>query len=332
MLPPVTQDAKLIYDLYNLIFVFAVAVFVLVEGLLIYSVIKFRRRRSDEMPQQTHGSRGLELLWTIAPAIVVAVIFGMAVDTMGKMTARGALSAPVAHVHAINDQEAWRRVNSAQPVDLVINVTGRQWVWQFKYPGDAEVITNEELIVPANTNIRLDMTSADVIHVWWMPELGPMLYVNPGQMSHVWFNAPAGDYFGQCNQYCGVAHANMLSRVKVLPQEEYDEWFAGQAAASSTAARPGNAQAGMDFFMNGPCIACHSIEGTKAQGKVAPRPLTRFASYPSIAQVEGFVNAPENLAKWLKDPQAVKPGTAMPNLNLGAQNIADLVAYLESLQ
>lgn len=332
MVPPVTYDAKLIYDLYNLILIFAVLTFVFVEGLLIYSAIKFRRRNADEMPNQIHGSRTLELAWTIIPAILVAVIFGFSVDTMSRMTARGTLSNPVSNVHAINDTEAMRRVEQAQPVDLVIDVTGRQWIWQFKYPGNDGVTTNEELVVPANQNIRLDMTAADVIHAWWMPQFGPMIYVNPGQISHVWFNVPPGEYIGQCNVYCGLSHAKMYSRVKALPQAEYDEWYAQQAAANSTPTGPGDVQAGMQTFMNGPCIACHYIEGTKAQGRVAPRELTNFASYPTIARVEGFTNNAENLAKWLRDPQTVKPGTAMPNLNLKAQEIANLVAYLESLK
>jgi len=131
MVPPVTRDAQLINDLYNVILIFAIITFVLVEGLLIYSVVKFRRRRADEMPHQIHGSRELELAWTIIPAIVIAVIFGLSVDTMSRMTARGTLSNPVAHVHAINDVEARRRVERAQPVDLVIEVIGRQWIWQY---------------------------------------------------------------------------------------------------------------------------------------------------------------------------------------------------------
>jgi len=84
--------------------------------------------------------------------------------------------------------------------------------------------------------------------------------------------------------------------------------------------------------MNSSCVACHYIEGTKAQGRVAPRELTRFATYPTIAQLDGFENNAENLARWLRDPQSVKPGTAMPNLNLKAQEIADLVAYLQTLK
>ncbi len=335
MVPPVTQDAQLIKDLYDLIFIIAVVIFVFVEGLLIYTAIRFRRRKPDEMPAQVHGSRALELLWTVIPAIIVAVIFFLALDTMNKMTASGTLSNPVSHVHAINDASARRRVEAAQPVDLVIDVTARQWVWQFKYPGEAGVIANETLVVPAGKNIRLDMTSADVIHAWWVPYFGAMIYVNPGELSYVWFNVPeakAGEYQGQCNVYCGVSHANMLAKVRVLPQAEYDKWYAEQAAANSGTVQAGDPQRGHDFFMTGPCTACHSIEGTPAQGKVAPRALTHFASYPNIAQVEGFANNADNVKKWLKDPLAHKPGTAMPNLNLTAQQIEDLAAYLESLK
>lgn len=335
MVPPVTLDAQLIKDLYDLIFIIAVIVFVLVEGLLIYAAVRFRRRKADEMPAQVHGSRTLELLWTVIPAIVVAGIFWLSMDTMSKMTAAGTIANPVSHVHAINDASARRRVEAAHPVDLVIDVTARQWVWQYKYPGDASVIANETLVVPAGKNIRLDMTSADVIHAWWMPNFGPMIYVNPGEMSYVWFNVPedkAGEYIGQCNVYCGAAHANMLSKVRVLPQAEYDQWYAEQAAAATGTVLAGDPQRGHDFFMTGPCTACHSIAGTPAQGKVAPRPLTDFASYPTIAQVEGFANSVDNVKLWLKDPQAHKPGTAMPNLNLTAQQIEDLAAYLESLK
>lgn len=335
MVPPVTQDAQLIKNLYDLIFILAVIIFVFVEGLLIYTAIRFRRRSPDEMPKQVHGSRTLELIWTVVPAIIVAVIFWLAMDTMSKMTAAGTTANPVAHVHAINDSAARRRVEAAQPVDLVINVTGRQWVWQFKYPGDAGVIANETLVVPAGKNIRLDMTSADVIHAWWVPYFGPMIYVNPGELSYVWFNVPedkAGEYQGQCNVYCGVSHANMLIKVRVLPQADYDKWYAEQAAANSGTVQAGDPQRGHDFFMTGPCTACHSIAGTPAQGKVAPRPLTQFATYPTIAQVEGFTNNADNVKKWLKDPQAHKPGTAMPNLNLTAQQIEDLAAYLETLK
>jgi len=236
MLPPATQDAKLISDLFNLIFIFAVLTFVLVEGLLIYSAVKFRRRSETEMPVQVHGSRTFELVWTVIPAVLVAVIFGLAVNTMSQLTGAGTVSNPIPHTHAITDAEAKRRVESAQPVDLVINVTGRQWVWQFKYPGNQAVSVNQELVLPVGKTVRLDMTSVDVIHAWWIPTLGPMIYVNPGELSYVWIKADQpGVYKGQCNMYCGVSHAGMLADVKVVPQAEFDDWFAKQSASSAPA-------------------------------------------------------------------------------------------------
>ena len=122
----------------------------------------------------------------------------------------------------------------------------------------------------------------------------------------------------------------MLTKVMVLPQDQYDKWYAQQMASNSAPAGAGDAQRGQQVFLNGPCVSCHTIDGTKAQGKVAPRPLTHFATYDKIAQVAP--NTHENLTKWLHNPQDVKPGTQMPNLGLKPQDIADLVVFLESLK
>jgi len=229
LVPPVSSDAKAIGDLFAIVYVFAFAVFFLVEGLIIYAAIRFRRRRADEAPAQIHGNRLAELGWTVIPSIIVGLLFVFAVNTLGTMTARGA-GGLLSHVHPVNDQNALRRIAEAQKVDLAIDVTGRQWMWQFKYPNGA-LSANGELVVPAGRNIRLDIVTADVIHAWWVPALGGMLYVNPGEMSHVWFNVPPGEYAGQCNVFCGVAHAQMIARVKALPAEEYDRWYAELEAA-----------------------------------------------------------------------------------------------------
>jgi len=335
MLEPKSSDAVLIRDLYNLIFYISVLVFVLVEGLLIYSAVKFRRKRADEMPEQIHGNTNMELLWTIIPAVIVAFIFVASANTMASMAASGTLTDPISHTHALNDEAAARRVRESQPVDLVIAVTGRQWFWQYSYNNGEVVLDSNsgELIIPENKSVRLDMTSNDVIHAWWVPQFGPMRYVNPGERSYVWFDVPAGDYIGQCNVFCGVAHAQMLSNVKVLPQAEYDAWYAGKTGAASAPVQAGDAVRGEKIMLGtGPCKTCHYIEGTAAQGKVAPRDLTYFASLPNIAQLAAVPNTPENLTKWLENPQAVKPGTAMPNNGLNKQQIADLVAYLQTLK
>ena len=345
MLEPITRDAALIKNLYDLIYIAAVIVFILVEGLLIYSAAKFRRKAAGEMPVQVHGNTNAELLWTILPAIVVAGIFLASVNTMTQLTAMGSSSDPVPHNHAIGDKVTERRVKNSAPVDMVIEVTGRQWFWQYKYVYKGKELSVDSLIggdkdgvlhLPADTNIRLDMTAADVIHEWYVPQLGPGLYVNPGERSYVWINAmkPGELIHGQCNYFCGLNHAQMLSKITVMPAADFEKWFEERTAATAAAEGPlqaGDIGRGLQTFKTGPCITCHTIEGISA-GKVAPRPLTHFSTYPTIAQVDGFTNNPDNLAKWLKDPQSIKSGTAMPNNGLKPQQIADLVAYLSSLK
>ena len=327
LVPPASQDAQVINNLFLLLYIFSAFVFLLVEGLLIFSVVRFRRRSANDAPVQIHGNTRLEILWTALPMIVVAIIFVFAMNAMTRLEASGSLSDPLSHVHGINDQAAQRRVEEAKRVDMVVKVTGRQWVWQFNYP-DGNFTVNQQLVVPANKTIRLDIVTADVIHSWWVPAFGGMLDVNPGEVSNVWFNAQPGTYTGQCSQFCGLAHAQMLIQVKVLPQAEYDAWYKQQTASSAAPAGAGDAARGKQVFLNGPCVSCHTIEGTVAQGKVAPRPLTHFATYEKIAQV--IPNNPDNLTKWLHNPQDVKPGTQMPNLGLKSQDIADLVAFLEA--
>ncbi len=226
LVPPVSQDAQVINNLYVVLYIFSALVFLLVEGLLVVSVVKFRRRSANDAPIQIHGHTGLETMWTILPMVLVAVIFLFSVNAMNQLQATGTFNDPLNHVHGINDQVAIKRVSEAKKVDIVINVTARQWMWQYKY-ADGFVV-NQDLVVPENKTIRLDIVSADVIHAWWIPALGGMIYVNPGEMSHVWFNAPGGTYYGQCNVFCGLAHSQMLSNVKVVPQAEYDAWVAEQ--------------------------------------------------------------------------------------------------------
>jgi cytochrome c oxidase subunit II len=349
MLPPATRDAQIISSIYDSVFVLAVITFVIVEVLLLITAFKFQRRRANEQPVQTHGNNIAELTWTAIPAVVVAVIFFMAMDATGRLTGSGGPS-PVSRVHALSDARGRRLVEETERVDLVIEVTGRQWFWQYKYLGDVEITADsadgpdgkaKPLILPAGKRIRLDLTAADVIHAWWVPQLGPMLYVNPGERSYVYINnAAAGRFEGQCNVFCGARHAYMLSPVILLPEAEYDAWFKEQAAAQGASTGPvtaGDPARGKALFLGEGaggqvCHTCHSIDGTKAQAKVAPRTLTGFANYPTIAQVDGFANNPDNLKKWLVDPQSVKKGTAMPNLQLKPQQVEDLVAYLTSLK
>src|SRR5205085_6116269 len=133
--------AQIINNLFLLLYVLSAVVFLLVEGLLVYSAVKFRRRSANEMPAQVHGHRALEITWTVLPTILVAVIFLMALNSMGQLQASGTLTDPLSHVHGINDPVASKRIDEAKKVDMVIQVTARQWVWQFKYP-DGNFVVN----------------------------------------------------------------------------------------------------------------------------------------------------------------------------------------------
>ncbi len=349
LFPLLTQDAKVIGDLYNFIYFFAVLMFALVEGLLIWMAFRYRRRLVTESPAQVHGNNMAELTWTVVPGLLIAVIFVLTVNTMGQLTASGSLSNPISHVHAIGDREAQARVERAEKVDLAIQVTGKQWFWAYDYVDyqglgafGLSTSVGEELVVPAGKTVRLDMTSDNVIHAWWVPSLGGTRYVNPGEISYVWFNIPdtgaIQTLIGQCNVYCGKDHARMLSKIKVLPEVEFRQWYSTTAALRNLPPDFTKADAvrGKELLSGGVCASCHLVAGTTAQGKVAPRELTQFTTYPTIAQLpasnpRAAINQ-QNLYAWLKNPAEVKPGTAMPNNKLSNRDAVDLVAYLLTLK
>jgi len=198
-------------DLFNLVLWPAVAVLVLVEGLLVIAVMRFRRKKDDEpLPRQVHGNARLELAWTIAPAVLLLVI---AVPTVVAIVDLG--RAPAADA-------------------LRVDVTGRQWIWQFEYPefkdaqGKALSVFNE-LHIPVGREIGAYLHSADVIHSFWVPRLAGKLDVIPGRENRMWFNAKEpGTYSGQCAEFCGLGHAGMRLTVVAETEEEFNAWVQQQ--------------------------------------------------------------------------------------------------------
>ncbi len=302
-LAPAGEVARDILSLFRLIFWMAAVVFVVVQGLLIYAIIRFRRRPGDTaMPAQVHGNTPLEVAWTIAPAIVLAVIAVPTIQTIGKL---------------------------AEPPDdkpiVQVNVTGHQWWWEFQFP-ELGVLTANELHIPVGSRVDATLRSADVIHSFWVPRLSGKSDVFPGtRTTSRWFDADApGEYQGQCAELCGASHALMKFRVIAQTQADFDAWVRSQKA--SAAATTG---AGPTLFTNRGCGACHTIEGL-AQGKVGPN-LTHLASRGTLAA--GMLTRTDaNIAKWLANPPAIKPGSKMPNLGLAENEIQTLVAYLQSLK
>lgn len=303
MVSPAGENAQMIYNLLQEIFWAAMAVFVIVEGLLIYAVIRFRRKAGEGLPAQIHGNTPIEVAWTVAPALLLLVIFVLTVRTLG------AVSSPV-------------------PGKLNVKVIGHQWWWEFQY-SDLNIVTANELHVPVGETVNLSLESKDVIHSFWVPQLAGKTDVIPGYENRMWIRVDQlGTYSGQCAEFCGVEHALMRFRVVAQTEEDFQAWVKSQQAAP--AAPTGEAARGAEVFARSACVGCHTIEGTPGKGTVGPN-LTHFGSRTTIA-AGTLENTPENLARWLRDPQAVKPGNLMPNLHLSEDEIAALVAYLESLK
>jgi cytochrome c oxidase subunit 2 len=329
-LDPNSDFAWKLQHLFEGIFFWAVVVFVLVEGALVYTIIRYRARSSADKPRPVHGNTLLEISWTLAPAIVLVII---AVPT----------------IRTIWDVDRPTRDPSA----LRVEVVGHQWWWEFRYP-ELGVVTANEMHVPVGRTIDVRMTSADVIHSFWFPRIGGKRDVIPGHENQIWFTVDSTGVFpGQCAEFCGTAHALMKMELVAQTQEEFEAWARYQAgpavgtptpvSADSTSADTGAAppdtlpqamravlKAGEQAFLASGCIGCHTIQGTPAAGVLGPN-LTHVGSRRKIAA--GILdNTPEEMARWLRNPAAVKPGVLMPNLNLDEDRIRTLVTYLESLK
>lgn len=338
-------------NLFYIIFWVAVVVFVVVQGIMVYAVIRFRRKQGqDQIPAQIHGNTRLEIAWTIAPAIVLAVV---AVPT----------------VITIFDNARIPDLEDA----VQVKVTGHQWWWEFEYftseeiakeeadrervgRGEIEraeaykpvphVVTANELNIPVGVPVSVVLESDDVIHSFWIPKLAGKVDVVPNNRNTIWFQADEpGTYFGVCAEFCGIAHAQMRFRVIAVEEPAFKDWIESQQAPPAAMAPV--------MGLKG-CLVCHTVNGLDAPGIQQtrmdaflrgdpryPAPnLTFFASRSTFAGgVSELTEA--NLREWLEDPDKVKPGNHMaelagaytdPNLVLKDEDIDALVAYLLSLE
>jgi cytochrome c oxidase subunit 2 len=309
-LHPESDAAGAIDSLYRQIFWWAVFVFVVVQSALVVTLIRYRKRPGQGEPKQTHGHTLVEIAWTLAPALILVFIAVPTIKTIFRLkgsTPRGALQ---------------------------VEVTGHQWWWEFRYP-ELGIVTANELHVPLGREVALSITSADVIHSFWAPRLSGKRDAMPGRTTRLQFVADSvGTYLGQCAEFCGDSHANMRLRVMVDSPAEFAAWAARQVqppppvdstrllvlageAAFKKIRTPGNHS----------CVACHTIAGVSG-GVMGPN-LTHVGSRTTIAGAT-LPNDSAGIARWLRDPAAVKPGALMPTINLTDQEIAALIAYLQS--
>jgi cytochrome c oxidase subunit 2 len=302
---PAGPPAETIKRLFVPVLVVAGVVFVLVEGLLVVTIIRWRhRKRSDRMPTQVHGNSKLEIGWTIAPAVLLGVI---AIPTLGTIFSMA--RAPTG------------------PDVLRVNVTAHQFWWQAEYPG-LNVNTANVIHIPVGQPVYVRLESVDVIHSFWVPRLAGKQDVVPGNTNYLTIEASEpGTYSAQCAEFCGLSHANMRFRVEAQTPTEFQAWAA--ANAQPLAAPPPKEV--LDIMNRAGCGGCHTINGLENfVGTLGPN-LTHFAGRQCFAGCY-LENTPQNLSEWLTDPPAVKPGVDMPNLHLTAQDVQILVNYLESLQ
>src|SRR5216117_127275 len=292
-----------ILHVYSIIAWATAGIALVVFGVLDWVLARFRATPGAPLPAQTRGHTLLEIAWTIAPALVLLVI-----------------SVPTLHVIF--------RTQAAPPAQaLEVTVLGRQWWWEFRYP-TLGITTANELHLPAGRPAALRLEGPDVIHSFWVPQLGGKRDVVPGRRNQLAFTPEiAGEYWGQCAEFCGVSHANMRMRVIVDAPEAFERWVAAQRVTPPEPSE--RAAEGKAIFTSRACVGCHAIRGVSA-GVLGPD-LTTFGSRRTLAA--GLVpNTPANVAAWVKDPGALKPGVKMPVLGLTDDQAKAVAAYLESLK
>ena len=281
---PESPNADGIRDSYLFVSIFVVSIFVLVEAVLIAFAWRYRRRRRERFEDgaQIHGATNLELLWTAGPVVVLFLIAAFVFIELP-----GIANVP----------------SAAAGERLEVRVTGRQFYWEFEYPGN--VVSIDTLHAPAGVPVRLLVTApdADVVHSWWIPALGGKIDAIPGIVNETWFEAKRpGVFHGQCAELCGVEHANMLASVEVLSEADFAAWLEGR--------RTGTSELGKEEW-EGVCAKCHGLSG---EGGVGPR----VAGSPVLAD-------PKTLAEIVRNGRGEMPAVGS---GWSDEQIAALTGYL----
>jgi cytochrome c oxidase subunit 2 len=307
MLHPSSNEAHSIYSLFSRFNMAAFSMLGLVIVLTVYICIKYRARRGEERtPAQFKGSKKMEALMIGVPALLLIYFFYHTVVTMKAVepTVRG----------------------NKQP-DIVI--TGHQFWWEVYYPNTG-VITANEVHMPVGKRLVMEMRTADVIHSWWVPELGNKMDLIPGRSNFLTLNInrPA-TYAGTCSEFCGAQHAWMRLYVVAEDSVDYAGWLAANAQPASTM-RDSLAARGERIFQTATCGDCHRIQGTAAQGNEGPDLTHLFLRKRMLSGMMPLNEA--NLYKWVNKPQEVKPGSYMPNFIFSKDTLDALVHYMAQLK
>jgi cytochrome c oxidase subunit 2 len=303
-LSPGSQDVQAIDRLWTVAIAIFGFIFLSVTGLIVYSLMKYRWREGEADPRQVAGQKTVEIVWTAIPFGIVVLLFLLTVKTMGV-----ADPAP------------------APDPDLI--VTGHQWWWEARYPKSGVVAANE-IHLPTGKAFSVRLDAADVLHEFWVAQLARKMTTVPGHPNHIWLEADTpGNYPGSCSEFCGTEHAWMRFTVVAQPPADFAAWEQAQLRPSVPPATA-EAMQGEQIFMGMSCVNCHNITGTAAKAAVGPD-LTHLEARSQIG-AGILANTPENLKRWLRDPQEVKPGVEMPNFQFTEDQVTALAAYLETLR
>jgi cytochrome c oxidase subunit 2 len=290
--------------LWWLFFWISVAVFAEVMALLGWAV--WRRRRPSARIRGGDSLGMVTVLGVAIPLVILVVVYGLGLRDLD------ALASP------------------PTKADVTVDVVGHQWWWEVRYSGQPGAVTANEIHIPVGESVRVRLRTADVQHSFWVPNLMPKTDLIAGKDNSTWlYTDKAGSYRGQCAEYCGQQHAFMALRVVAEPPAQFRSWVASLGASAAhpvTAAQ----QRGLQVFEQSSCASCHTIRGTTANGAVGPD-LTTIGSRWSIG-AGAAPNDAGHLGGWIANSQTIKPGNAMPPQPVAAQDLPDLVAYLQSLR
>lgn len=340
-LQPAGEFARKPYDLFVPVFWVAAVIFVLVETTLVVFALRYRHRKGRSgIPPQVHGNTRLEIAWTILPAVILA---GIAVPTVTTI---------------------FDLARDPDPGTMRVDVLGHQWWWEFSYL-DQGFTTANELHIPTGEPVYLRLCAVGlayqgqpspsecqpgppdgpraavvgdaVVHSFWVPELAGTQDVVPGQTNSLWIEADEpGTYEGQCKEFCGLSHAYMRFTVVAHAPDDYQAWLAQQKTPAAVPEPGSDAAAGAEIFA-AQCTQCHVVDGLldangePVLGAIDAPNLTHVASRECFAGCM-LPTTDENLRRWLENPPAVKAGSKMPNLGLSAEQIDQLVAFLNTLR
>jgi cytochrome c oxidase subunit 2 len=304
----VTSQNKWMVDLHMFTAAICTIIFMVVAGLLVAIIGKFKTSENDDgsEPKQVRGNVRLEIIWTAIPLLIVTVL--------------GVLTAIVMLV--VNPA-----VGSKKP-DLI--VVGHQWWWEYQYPKYG-VTTANEFYLPLGQNSLVEVRSADVVHSFWVIAFGQKMDAIPGHPTNMWIHpTKKGLFLGTCSEYCGAQHGLMRIIANVVTPEDFETWIKAQAAIP-VVSEDAKVLKGKELFNAATCVQCHRVAGNPDANALIGPDLTHLAQRKTIG-AGVLENTPENLAKWVQNPQTFKPGINMPNMRLTDADAHSIAVYLESLK